>query len=195
MRIKPRPGMLIRRGEAHLGSATGISTARKSKRRGVFARAPVALVPMVAALITGAATQVFSGEPLPPPKNHPPNVEAKPKPSAALPASTLAAAEAGPMHLPLHERIDRLVDAKLTQELPGQSPAAPATNAEFFAARLARLGRHDPDGCGGPGLPRRSLAVQAPGAYRSLAGNPSLSPANATSFRRHADGAATRSVC
>src|SRR5271157_5102577 len=135
MRIKPQPGMLIRCGEAHLGSATGISTARETKRRrGVFARALAALVPMVAALIAGAATRVFPGEPSPPPGKNSPNVAAKPKPAAAPPSSTLAgaAAETAPLHLSLHERIDRLVDAKLAQELPGQSPAAPATDAEFL---------------------------------------------------------------
>lgn len=32
---------------------------------------------------------------------------------------------------PLHERIDRLIEAKLARELPGRSPAAPASDAEF----------------------------------------------------------------
>ena len=33
---------------------------------------------------------------------------------------------------PLHERIDRLIEARLARELPGQQPAAPATDAEFL---------------------------------------------------------------
>ncbi|WP_076350376.1 DUF1549 domain-containing protein [Paludisphaera borealis] len=32
----------------------------------------------------------------------------------------------------LHERIDRLIEAKLAKELPGQSPSAPASDAEFL---------------------------------------------------------------
>ena len=170
MRIKLKPGMPIRRGEARLDSAAGISTARERKRsRGAFARALAALVPMVAALITGAATRVFPGEPSPPLGKNPPNVAVKPKSAAAPFSSTLAASvERVPLHLSLHEQIDRLIEAKLAKELPGQAPAAPATDAEFSAACLARPGRHDPDGRRGPGLPRRSLALQAAGA-RSIA--------------------------
>jgi len=98
----------------------------------VFARALAALVPVVAALIAGAGTRVFPGEQSPPGKNSP-NEAARPKPAAAPHSNTLAsvAVEAVPSHLSLHERIDRLIDAKLAQELPGQSPAAPATDAEF----------------------------------------------------------------
>jgi hypothetical protein len=32
----------------------------------------------------------------------------------------------------LHEKIDRLIEAKLAEELPGRSPAAPASDAEFL---------------------------------------------------------------
>jgi hypothetical protein len=34
--------------------------------------------------------------------------------------------------VPLHERIDRLLEAALATQLPGQSPAAPATDGEFL---------------------------------------------------------------
>jgi hypothetical protein len=34
--------------------------------------------------------------------------------------------------LPLHERIDRLIEAKLERDRPGQPPAPPATDAEFL---------------------------------------------------------------
>jgi hypothetical protein len=43
-----------------------------------------------------------------------------------------AAPETAPPRLPLHERIDRLIEAKLANELPGEVPAAPATDAEFL---------------------------------------------------------------
>ncbi len=56
-------------------------------------------------------------------------------PGPAVLASWAAAgpvSESAPAAVPLHERIDRLIEAKLARELPGQAPAAPATDGEFL---------------------------------------------------------------
>jgi hypothetical protein len=51
----------------------------------------------------------------------------KPQPKATPPSSTLRSGS-----LSLHEAIDQLIEARLASELPGQAPAAPATDAEFL---------------------------------------------------------------
>ena len=137
MRINPQPELLIRRGEAHLGSATGISTARgETKRlRKAFARALAALVLMVAAMIAGPAIRVFPGEPSSPAGKNLPNVGAEPKAAASPALSTMkAATEAVPWHISLHERIDRLIDAKLRRSCRGSlRPRQPPTPSSFDA--------------------------------------------------------------
>ncbi len=134
MRTKREPGTPTSRGKARLRSGTRISTAGESKRpRGVLARDLAALGAMAAALITGAATRVFPGESSTPPAKNPLSVAVKPKSSTAPLSSVLVGSAAtGPSHRSLHERIDRLVDAQLAKELPGEVPAAPATDAEFL---------------------------------------------------------------
>jgi hypothetical protein len=110
-------------------------TAKNTKRRrGAYARAVAALVPMLAALIAAAGTRAFPGEPAPPTGKNPPKAAARPKPAATSPSSTPGAAGADLPPLPssLHERIDQLIDARLARELPGQTSAAPATDAEFL---------------------------------------------------------------
>src|SRR5262245_58929310 len=52
---------------------------------------------------------------------------------AASPENIEAAKKAIPKPpLSLHERIDRLIEAKLENERPGQAPAEPATDAEYL---------------------------------------------------------------
>jgi hypothetical protein len=55
----------------------------------------------------------------------------RPKPTAASPASQ-SPAPAADASVPLHERIDRLVEAAIARQMPGQSPAAAATDGEFL---------------------------------------------------------------
>lgn len=55
---------------------------------------------------------------------------------AAKPKSTAAPSSSQPptpaANRPLHEQIDRLIEARLAADLPGQNPAAPASDAEFL---------------------------------------------------------------
>jgi hypothetical protein len=91
-------------GAAQAGIGTA-SAAKRTTRRGG------ALAWTVLTLLSGAAPAVAADPP-----------HSKLSSKAAPPSS---------QPHPLHEQIDRLIEARLAQELPGQSPAAPATDAEF----------------------------------------------------------------
>jgi hypothetical protein len=74
-----------------------------------------------------AGTRARAGEEA----NRPGTAVPRPKPTAASSASRNHAPSAD-ASAPLHERIDRLIEAALARQLPGQSPAAPATDGEFL---------------------------------------------------------------
>jgi hypothetical protein len=100
----------------------GAAPADRTARRG---RAPAwtFLLPALAWALACGAQGAWAVEP---------PTGAKPA-STAAPASSQqpATSQSGP-DLPLHERIDRLLEARLARELPGQATAAPATDAEFL---------------------------------------------------------------
>jgi hypothetical protein len=79
-------------------------------------------------LMLGAGALVLAAEDVAKPAARRPGAVAKPRLTTAPLSSHL---QATPI-VPLHEQIDRLIEAKLAAELPGQSPAAPATDAEFL---------------------------------------------------------------
>jgi hypothetical protein len=98
------------------------------RRRGTFAGAIRALAFVPIGFLVVAGAQAGAGDQEKPPSKQ----AAKLEPTAASPTPQPSAASSQTAPLPLHEQIDRLVEAKLAEELPGQSPAAPATDAEFL---------------------------------------------------------------
>lgn len=125
-----------RRGFAHLTLIR--------RRRGAAAWAVACLTVAVAGLSGGwAFTAEKTGEASKavPPRESKSKPKPKPKlkPTAAPlssnpagPHATSPSSSPSPPPLPLHERIDRLIEARLARELPGQDPAAPALDAEFL---------------------------------------------------------------
>lgn len=102
---------------------------RMTRRRGTPAWAVLVAAALMAAPAIPPGTRVLAGEEA----ERPGTATPKPRPTAAPPASpSPAPAPAAPdPAVPLHERIDRLLEAALARELPGQVPAAPATDGEF----------------------------------------------------------------
>ncbi|MFO0949670.1 MAG: DUF1549 domain-containing protein [Isosphaeraceae bacterium] len=99
------------------------------------ARRARALAWAVLGLCSGASL-AFAAEPATEDGAKPPPGAAKlsspASPSSSRTPSRPPAPAPSPPSLPLHEQIDRLIEAKLAQDLPGQDPAAPATDAEFL---------------------------------------------------------------
>jgi Protein of unknown function (DUF1549)/Protein of unknown function (DUF1553) len=117
--------MDTRKAGATLSSGRGVSRDRETVRR----RATPAWVSFGFAigclLATGAAAtgQDTSNS------TAPAGAAGKPTPQAASPSPRPSSPSPGD---PLHERIDRLIEAQLAKDLPGRSPAAPASDAEFL---------------------------------------------------------------
>ena len=130
MSMPQGPGALVRQGRARLGIPT---TIRTNRRRKALAWATRMLV--IAALIGMPGARALPDEPKKgsSAKSTPvPVPRSKPTATPSASTSTAAAARAVDQALPLHEQIDRLIEARLARELPGQQPAAPATDAELL---------------------------------------------------------------
>ena len=117
--------METRKVEAATSPGRSVSRARETVRRratSAWASFAFAIGCLLAATGPAAADRESSDS------TAPAGAAGEPTPQAASPSSRPASP--APVE-PLHERIDRLIEAKLARELPGRSPAAPASDAEF----------------------------------------------------------------
>src|SRR4051794_30062924 len=125
MSMRQRPGRPAMEETGRLGSEREDCTTR---RRGTPAWVILAAA-LIGAPATLPGTPVRAGEEA----KRPGTATPRPKPTAAPPASQLQSPAPAPdPSIPLHERIDRLIEAALARQLPGQVPAAPATDGEFL---------------------------------------------------------------
>ena len=124
--------METRKDETTTSTGRSVSRDRETVRR----RATSAWVSFVFAIGCGlAAMSAAAADQESSDSTAPADAAGKPTPQAASPSSRPSSPP--PTDEPLHERIDRLIEARLARELPGRSPAAPASDAEF--ARRAYL--------------------------------------------------------
>jgi hypothetical protein len=84
----------------------------------IVALAPAWVMPRVWGMLEDQAVKPGTSAQAPTPK---------PRPKATISSSALPSGS-----LSLHEAIDQLIEARLASQLPGQAPAAPATDAEFL---------------------------------------------------------------
>jgi hypothetical protein len=126
MSMRQRPGRPGSDATEPLGSERADRTTR---RRGTPAWVVLAAGALLCAPAILSGTHIRAGEEA----NRPVTATAtpKPKPTAPPPASQ-PPSPAADAPGPLHERIDRLIEAALARQLPGQAPAAPATDGEFL---------------------------------------------------------------
>jgi hypothetical protein len=119
MCMRQRPD---RPGREEMGPIRRERATRTARRRGTPAWAVLA-----AAVLMNVPAIAPGTEPRGEEANRPGTAAPRTRPAAAPPASGSPDAS-----LPLHERIDRLIEAALARQLPGQAPAAPATDGEFL---------------------------------------------------------------
>lgn len=140
MSMRRRWYVPVRRGcgQVRFGSKT-------TRRPGASARVNVVTMAVAIAMVLSPGARIaWAGETSPGSKASPtkssPGAASRTLPAAASPASPSSSPSSSPAvrpEPPLHEQIDRLIEARLAQDLPGQTPAAPAADAEFL--RRVRL--------------------------------------------------------